>query len=105
MQRFMLHGTTHRATVTAADLHDVGSLTLDRDLVDDAAPVVPVVPSTRVPRFTAEIKPIGRAIRLDSSSAPTVSSTVAGSRSITIGRAGVLLASELPRSPRSSPPG
>jgi hypothetical protein len=25
MQRFMLHGTVHRATVTAADLHHVGS--------------------------------------------------------------------------------
>jgi aspartate 1-decarboxylase len=36
MQRFMLHGKIHRATVTAADLHYVGSLTLDRDLMDAA---------------------------------------------------------------------
>ncbi len=32
MQRSLLHGTIHRAAVTAADLHHVGSLTLDRDL-------------------------------------------------------------------------
>ena len=36
MQRFMLHGKIHRATVTDADLHYVGSLTLDRDLIDAA---------------------------------------------------------------------
>jgi aspartate 1-decarboxylase len=36
MQRFMLHGKIHRATVTDADLHYVGSLTLDRDLMDAA---------------------------------------------------------------------
>ncbi len=34
MQRFMLHGKLHRATVTEANLHYVGSLTLDRDLMD-----------------------------------------------------------------------
>jgi aspartate 1-decarboxylase len=36
MQRFMLHAKIHRATVTQADLHYVGSLTLDRDLMDAA---------------------------------------------------------------------
>jgi aspartate 1-decarboxylase len=36
MQRFMLHGKIHRATVTDADLHYVGSLTLDRQLMDAA---------------------------------------------------------------------
>jgi aspartate 1-decarboxylase len=36
MQRFMLHGKLHRATVTDANLHYVGSLTLDRDLIDAA---------------------------------------------------------------------
>ena len=40
MQRFMLHSKTHRATVTQADLHYVGSLTIDRDLMD-AADVLP----------------------------------------------------------------
>ncbi len=36
MHRFMLHSKIHRATVTQADLHYVGSLTLDRDLMDAA---------------------------------------------------------------------
>jgi aspartate 1-decarboxylase len=36
MQRFMLQGKIHRATVTAADLHYVGSLTLDQDLMEAA---------------------------------------------------------------------
>ena len=36
MQRFMLHAKIHRATVTQADLHFVGSLTIDRDLMDAA---------------------------------------------------------------------
>jgi aspartate 1-decarboxylase len=36
MQRFMLHAKIHRATVTQADLHYVGSLTVDRDLMDAA---------------------------------------------------------------------
>lgn len=36
MHRFMLHSKIHRATVTQADLHYVGSLTIDRDLMDAA---------------------------------------------------------------------
>ena len=36
MQRFMLHSKIHRATVTQADLHYVGSLTIDLDLMDAA---------------------------------------------------------------------
>jgi aspartate 1-decarboxylase len=32
----MLHSKIHRATVTQADLHYVGSLTIDRDLMDAA---------------------------------------------------------------------
>lgn len=36
MQRFMLYAKIHRATVTQADLHYVGSLTVDRDLLDAA---------------------------------------------------------------------
>ena len=36
MQRFMLYAKIHRATVTEADLHYVGSLTIDRDLMDAA---------------------------------------------------------------------
>ncbi|GLW24098.1 MULTISPECIES: aspartate 1-decarboxylase [Microbispora] len=36
MYRTMLHSKIHRATVTQADLHYVGSLTLDRDLLDAA---------------------------------------------------------------------
>lgn len=40
MHRFMLHSKIHRATVTQADLHYVGSLTIDRDLMD-AADLIP----------------------------------------------------------------
>jgi aspartate 1-decarboxylase len=36
MQRTMLGGKIHRATVTQADLHYVGSITLDADLMDAA---------------------------------------------------------------------
>lgn len=36
MHRFMLYAKIHRATVTQADLHYVGSLTIDRDLMDAA---------------------------------------------------------------------
>ncbi|GAA5122109.1 aspartate 1-decarboxylase [Pseudonocardia adelaidensis] len=36
MQRTMLKSKIHRATVTQADLHHVGSVTVDRDLVDAA---------------------------------------------------------------------
>lgn len=40
MLRTMLYAKIHRATVTQADLHYVGSLTIDRDLMD-AAGVLP----------------------------------------------------------------
>jgi aspartate 1-decarboxylase len=40
VQRFMLYSKIHRATVTQADLHYVGSLTIDRDLMD-AAGLIP----------------------------------------------------------------
>jgi aspartate 1-decarboxylase len=33
VQRFMLHSKIHRATVTQADLHYVGSVTVDSDLL------------------------------------------------------------------------
>jgi aspartate 1-decarboxylase len=36
MQRTMLGGKIHRATVTQADLHYVGSITLDADLMESA---------------------------------------------------------------------
>ncbi len=36
MYRTMLKSKVHRATVTRADLHYVGSLTVDRDLMDAA---------------------------------------------------------------------
>ena len=38
--RVMLHGKIHRATVTEADLHYVGSLTVDNDLLR-AADILP----------------------------------------------------------------
>lgn len=34
MRRTLLNGKIHRATVTQADLHYVGSLTIDQDLLD-----------------------------------------------------------------------
>jgi aspartate 1-decarboxylase len=36
MQRVMLKSKIHRATVTDCDLHYVGSITIDRDLLDAA---------------------------------------------------------------------
>lgn len=36
MQRTMMSGKIHRATVTQADLHYVGSVTVDQDLLDAA---------------------------------------------------------------------
>jgi aspartate 1-decarboxylase len=36
MQRTLLAGKIHRATVTQADLHYVGSITIDRNLMDAA---------------------------------------------------------------------
>jgi aspartate 1-decarboxylase len=36
MQRTLLSGKIHRATVTQADLHYVGSITIDKDLMDAA---------------------------------------------------------------------
>ena len=36
MYRYMLHSKIHRATVTQADLHYVGSVTIDADLMDAA---------------------------------------------------------------------
>ncbi len=40
MQRTMFHAKIHRATVTQADLHYVGSVTVDEDLLD-AAGILP----------------------------------------------------------------
>ncbi|GAB3448487.1 aspartate 1-decarboxylase [Streptomonospora sediminis] len=36
MRRTLFHGKIHRATVTQADLHYVGSITIDADLLDAA---------------------------------------------------------------------
>jgi len=36
MQRFILRAKIHRATVTDADIHYVGSITIDEDLMDAA---------------------------------------------------------------------
>lgn len=40
MQRHMFHAKIHRATVTQADLHYVGSITIDEDLLDAAGILV-----------------------------------------------------------------
>ncbi|TQN31864.1 L-aspartate 1-decarboxylase [Haloactinospora alba] len=36
MQRTLINGKIHRATVTQADLHYVGSITIDADLMEEA---------------------------------------------------------------------
>mgnify|MGYP002735331849 CR=1 FL=1 len=61
LQRPMLIGKIHRATVTAADLHYVGSLTVDADLLD-AANLLPgqqvdVVDITNGARLTTYVIP------------------------------------------------
>ncbi len=40
MLRTMFHAKIHRATVTAAELHYVGSITIDQDLLDAAGILV-----------------------------------------------------------------
>ena len=37
MQRTMMKSKIHRATVTQADLHYVGSVTIDEDLLDGSS--------------------------------------------------------------------
>lgn len=61
MQRVMLQSRIHRATVTQADLRGVGSLTIDRDLLDAADPlpgrrvdVVDVDSGSRLPTYPIE---------------------------------------------------
>jgi len=61
LQRPMLIGKIHRATVTAADLHYVGSITVDADLLD-AADLLPgqqvdVVDITNGARLTTYVIP------------------------------------------------
>ncbi|MCM3660238.1 aspartate 1-decarboxylase [Georgenia satyanarayanai] len=61
LQRPMLIGKIHRATVTAADLHYVGSVTVDADLLD-AADLLPgqrvdVVDITNGSRLTTYVIP------------------------------------------------
>src|SRR5690625_2602444 len=61
LQRPMLVGKIHRATVTAADLHYVGSITVDADLLD-AANLLPgqqvdVVDITNGARLTTYVIP------------------------------------------------
>lgn len=51
MQRILLNGKVHRATVTQADLQYVGSLTIDRTLMDAAG----LVPGEQVQVDDAEI--------------------------------------------------
>ena len=41
MRRRMMKSKIHRATVTDADLHYVGSVTVDQDLMDAAVAVAP----------------------------------------------------------------
>jgi aspartate 1-decarboxylase len=61
MMRTMMHGKIHRATVTQADLHYVGSMTVDADLLEaaDLLPgeqidVVDVTNGARLTTYTIE---------------------------------------------------
>lgn len=61
MLRTMLHSKIHRATITGADLHYVGSLTVDQDLLD-AADLLPgqqvdIVDITNGSRLTTYVIP------------------------------------------------
>ncbi len=61
MMRTMMHGKIHRATVTQADLHYVGSMTIDADLLEAAhllpgeqIDVVDVTNGARLTTYTIE---------------------------------------------------
>jgi aspartate 1-decarboxylase len=61
MQRHLMKSKIHRATITSADLHYEGSLTLDQDLID-AADLLPyeeihVVNVNNGARFTTYVIP------------------------------------------------
>src|SRR3954451_16872657 len=61
MLRTMMTSKIHRATVTAADLHYVGSITVDADLLDAAGPLAgergDVVDVTNGTRLTTYVIP------------------------------------------------
>jgi aspartate 1-decarboxylase len=61
MQRHLMKSKVHRATVTSADLHYEGSLTLDQDLMDAADLVtheeIQVVNVNNGARFTTYVIP------------------------------------------------
>ena len=52
MQRIMIRAKIHRATVTDADLHCEGSLSIDRDLLDAADLTVFVDEKNRITQAT-----------------------------------------------------
>ncbi len=61
MMRTMMHGKIHRATVTGAELHYVGSVTIDADLLEAAdllpgeqVDVVDVTNGARLTTYTIE---------------------------------------------------
>lgn len=61
MQRHLMKSKVHRATITSADLHYEGSLTLDQDLMDAADLVtheeIQVVDVNNGARFTTYVIP------------------------------------------------
>src|SRR3954449_11605671 len=92
MQRVMLKSKIHRATVTDCDLHYVGSITIDPDLLEAAdileheqVHVVDVDNGARFETYTiagargsGEIKVNGAAARLVHTGAPVIVSSYAG---------------------------
>ena len=80
MMRCMLKGKIHRATVTGADLHYEGSITIDRELMD-AANILPyeevriynVNNGERFETYAIEGAPGGRDVCLNGAAAHKVS--------------------------------
>jgi aspartate 1-decarboxylase len=52
MLRELMKSKIHRATITDAHLDYVGSLTLDRNLMEAAAPLAQTTPEPRFPSMT-----------------------------------------------------
>ena len=94
MQRTMLHSKIHRATVTQADLHYVGSCTIDADLMDAAvAEIARITPGLAdlgaiVVYLPLDIAP-GAAHMLEAASAHTSVVVVAGVSGVARADAGV----------------
>ncbi|WP_219467232.1 aspartate 1-decarboxylase [Nonomuraea rhizosphaerae] len=80
MQRTLLGGKIHRATVTQADLHYVGSITVDKVLMDEAGlvegeqvHVVDITNGARLVTYVIEGEPRSGVIGINGAAAHLVS--------------------------------